>query len=55
MVTIIELIEKFMNIHNLQNNSYEKFHQLHGDKLLQIKTVKAKKLAAQILSFIKMQ
>lgn len=55
MVTIIELIEKFMNIHNLQNNSYEKFHQLHGDKLLQIKTIKARELATQILSFIKMQ
>jgi len=55
MVMVFELIERFMNIHNLQSNSYEKFHELHGDKLLNIKTAKARGLATQILSFIKEQ
>jgi len=55
MVMVFELIEKFMNIHNLQSNSYEKFHELHGDKLLKIKTAKARGFATQILSFIKEQ
>jgi len=55
MVMVFELIERFMNIHNLQSNSYEKFHELHGDKLLKIKTAKARGLATQILSFIKEQ
>ena len=55
MVIVFELIEKFMNIHNLEHNSYEKFNKLHGDELLKIKTDKAKKLANQILDFIKEQ
>jgi len=55
MVMVFELIEKFMNIHNLQSNSYEKFHELHGDKLLKIKTAKARGFATKVLSFIKEQ
>ncbi len=55
MVTVFQLIERFMNIHNLQNNSYEKFYELHGEKLRKLKTDKAKGLATQILSFIKEQ
>ena len=55
MVTVFQLIERFMNIHNLQNNSYEKFHELHGEKLRKLKTDKARGLATQILSFIKEQ
>ncbi len=55
MVMVFQLIERFMNIHNLQNNSYEKFHELHGEKLLKLKTDKARGLATQILSFIKEQ
>ena len=55
MVVVFELIEKFMNIHGLQQDSYEKFYQLHGYKLLSLKTAEAKGLATQILSFIKEQ
>jgi hypothetical protein len=55
MVMVFELIEKFMNIHNLQNDSYEKFYELHGHVLSKIKTAKARGLATQILSFIKEQ
>ena len=53
MVMVFELIERFMNIHGLQNNSYEKFYELYGYKLLKIKTAEAKGLATQILSFVK--
>ena len=38
MVIVFELIERFMNIHGLQQDSYEKFYQLHGYKLLSLKT-----------------
>jgi hypothetical protein len=55
MVIVFELIENFMNIYNLKYNSYQKFNKLHGDELLKIKTDKAKKLANQILDFIKEQ
>jgi hypothetical protein len=55
MVGIISTIERFMNIHNLQKNSYEKFNELCGDKILKLKTEKAKMLSMQILDFIKMQ
>lgn len=55
MVLVFELIEKFMNIHNLQNDSYEKFHELHGHILSKIKTAKARGFATQVLSFIKEQ
>ena len=55
MVMVFQLIERFMNIHNLQNNSYEKFYELHGEKLKKLKTDKARGLATQILSFIKEQ
>jgi len=55
MVMVFELIERFMNIHGLQSNSYEKFYELYGYKLLKIKTAEAKGLATQILSFIKEQ
>jgi len=55
MVVVFELIEKFMNIYGLQQDSYEKFYQLHGYKLLSLKTAEAKGLATQILSFIKEQ
>jgi hypothetical protein len=55
MVVVFELIERFMNIHGLQQDSYEKFYQLHGYKLLSLKTAEAKGLATQILSFIKEQ
>jgi hypothetical protein len=55
MVVLFELIEKFMNIYGLQQDSYEKFYQLHGYKLLSLKTAEAKGLATQILSFIKEQ
>ena len=55
MVMVFELIEKFMNIHNLQNDSYEKFYELHGHALSKIKTAKARGFATQILSFIKEQ
>jgi hypothetical protein len=55
MVIVFELIEKFMNINNLEANSYKKFNKLHGDEFLELKTDKAKKLANQILEFIKEQ
>jgi len=55
MVEIISIVIKFMNIHHLQQNSYEKFYELHHDKLLKIKTDKAKRLSTQILDFIKVQ
>ncbi len=55
MVEYISIVERFMNIHNLQLNSYEKFNELHGDKLLKLKTEKAKILSIQILDFIKEQ
>jgi len=55
MVIVFELIEKFMNINNLEQNSYSKFNKLHGGELLNIKTDKAKRLATQILEFIKEQ
>ena len=55
IVTVFELIEKFMNIHNLQSDSYEKFYELHKHELLKLKTNKAKELANQILTFIKEQ
>ncbi|SFV63278.1 hypothetical protein MNB_SV-12-1595 [hydrothermal vent metagenome] len=55
MVVVFELIERFMNIHGLQQDSYEKFYELHGYKLLSLKTAEAKGLATQILSFIKEQ
>jgi len=55
MVEFISLIERFMNIHYFQNNSYEKFLELHSDKLERIETNKAKLLASQILNFIKEQ
>jgi hypothetical protein len=55
MVVVFELIEKFMNIYGLQQDSYEKFCQLYGYKLLSLKTAEAKGLATQILSFIKEQ
>ncbi len=55
MVNVISLVLKFMNIHNLQTDSYEKFHELHGDKIKKLKTEKAKKLANQLLSFIQEQ
>jgi len=55
MVEIIATIERFMNIHNLQLNSYEKFNELHLNELLKLKTKKAKILSTQILDFIKAQ
>lgn len=55
MVRFISLIERFMNIHYFQNNSYEKFLELHSDKLEKIETNRAKLLASQILNFIKEQ
>ncbi len=55
MVEIIATIERFMNIHNLQLNSYEKFNELHLNELLKLKTKKAKILSTQILNFIKVQ
>jgi hypothetical protein len=55
MVVVFELIEKFMNIYGLQQDSYEKFYQLYGYKLFSLKTAEAKGLATQILSFIKEQ
>jgi hypothetical protein len=55
MVIVFELIEKFMNINNLEANSYKKLKDLHGDELLKLKTDKAKALANQILKFIKEQ
>lgn len=55
MVKVISLVLKFMNIHNLQTDSYEKFNELHGDKIKKLKTEKAKKLANELLSFIQEQ
>ena len=55
MVYITAEIERFMNIHNLQEDSYEKFHELHRNKLNSLKTEVAKKLSLQILYFIKDQ
>jgi hypothetical protein len=55
MVMVFQLIERFMNIHNLQNNCYEKFYELHGIKLQKLKTDNARGFAIQILSFIKEQ
>jgi hypothetical protein len=55
MVMVFELIERFMNIHNLQSDSYEKFYELYGYRLLNLKTAQARGLAIQILSFIKEQ
>lgn len=55
MVNVISLVLKFMNIHNLQTDSYEKFNELHGDKIKKLKTEKAKKLANELLSFIQEQ
>jgi hypothetical protein len=55
MVMVFQLIERFMNIHNLQQNNYEKFHELHKGKLQKLKTEEAKGFAIQILSFIKEQ
>jgi hypothetical protein len=55
MVNIISTIERFMNIHNLQSDSYKKFHELHRNKLEQLQTPTAKNLASQILDFIKEQ
>jgi len=55
MVQFISTIERFMNIHYLQNNSYEKFIELHSNKLKSLQTEKAKLLATQILNFIKEQ
>ena len=55
MVIVFKLIERFMNIHNLQTNSYEKFNELYKDKLKDIQTDKAKELATQTLDFIKEQ
>ena len=52
---VFELIERFMNIHNLQSDSYEKFYELYGYRLLNLKTAQARGLAIQILSFIKEQ
>ena len=55
MVMVFQLIERFMNIHNLQNDCYEKFYELHGIKLQKLKTDEARGFAIQILSFIKEQ
>jgi len=55
MVIVFQLIERFMNIHNLQRDSYEKFYELHGGKLQNLKTDEAKGFTIQILSFIKEQ
>ena len=55
MVMVFQLIERFMNIHNLQRDSYEKFYELHEGKLQKLKTEEAKGFAIQILSFIKEQ
>ena len=55
MVEFISIIERFMNIHYLQKNSYEKFFELHSDKFNSLKTENAKLLATQILNFIKEQ
>ncbi len=55
MVKVFKLIERFMNIHNLQQDSYEKFYEFHGDKLSKLKTNQAKELANQTLDFIKEQ
>ncbi len=55
MVMVFETIEGFMNIHNLQQDSYEKFYELYEYKLSNIETTQAKELATQILSFIKEQ
>jgi hypothetical protein len=55
MVKVISLVLKFMNIHNLQTDSYEKFNELHGDRIKKLKTEKAKKLANELLSFIQEQ
>ena len=55
MVMVFQLIERFMNIHNLQRDSYEKFYELHRGKLQKLKTEEARGFAIQILSFIKEQ
>jgi len=55
MVMVFEIIERFMNIHNLQQDSYKKFHEFHGAKLSKLKTNQAKELASQTLDFIKEQ
>ena len=55
MVIVFETIERFMNIHTLQQDSNEKFYELYEYKLSNIETTQAKGLAAQILSFIKEQ
>ena len=55
MVIVFETIERFMNIHTLQQDSYQKFYELSKYKLSNIKTVLAYRLKMQILSFIEEQ
>jgi len=55
MVTVFSTIENFMNIHNLQHDSYEKLCELHGNKLNSLETKQAKLLSSQLLEFIKEQ
>lgn len=55
MITVNSLLLKFMNIHNLQTDSYEKFNELHGQKIKRLQTQKAKDLANELLSFIQEQ
>lgn len=55
MITVNSLVLKFMNIHNLQTDSYEKFSELHAQKIKRLQTQKAKGLANELLSFIQEQ
>lgn len=55
MVKVISTVERFMNIHNLQSNSYEKFYELHGSRLEKLETTQAKLLSTQLFDFIKEQ
>jgi hypothetical protein len=44
-----------MNIHYLQNNSYEKLLELHSKTLDDLETPQARKFSSQLLNFIKEQ
>ena len=55
MVKVFKLIERFMNIHNLQQDSYKMFNAFYGERLSKLKSNKAKEFATQILDFIKEQ
>lgn len=55
MVSTFTLIERFMNIHYLQNNSYEKLLELHSKTLDDLETRQARQFSSQLLNFIKEQ